>query len=277
VPVHGNDRPFVIALHLALGLFGGLVACRDAVEPTCTGERLFGRPTATTGLGADQCGPSCSCQGVEWTAPAYTSADADALLAWQLLDPPPLLDADPYAGALPAPGDPDTVCAVVPDAPGSRSYRLETFDSEQAAIEVGAIVTHHDACGQCSSLADLAVYMRYPDLTGPVRQCGTEHLNDSPELNMQCLAALGFTAACAQIWYFNVVATRDACTAPCFFALNEPYHLPDGTLNECLRCDEEHSGPVFKAVAGRTRRNTGVASSMCRPCSEVRPLFHNYP
>jgi hypothetical protein len=36
------------------------------------------------------------------------------------------------------------------------------------------------------------------------------------------------------------------------------------------------SGPVFKAVAGRTRRNTGIASALCRPCSEVRPLLHDY-
>ena len=58
--------------------------------------------------------------------------------------------------------------------------------------------------------------------------------------------------------------------------LNDPYNLPDGSLNACLQCDEEQSGPVFKAVAGRSRRNTGLASSMCRPCSEVRPLDHHY-
>jgi len=264
------------ARSVLLGLLA-VAACRGDDPPVCDGERLFGRPTAPTGLSDDQCGPSCSCQGVAWTAPDYTAADADALLAWQLLDPPALLDADPYAGPPPEPGDPDTVCAVVPDAPGSRAYRLATFASEAMATQAGARVTHHDACGQCSSLADLAVYMRYPDLTAPVRQCGTTHLNDPPEATVQCLAALGFTAPCAQIWYFNVVATRDACLAPCFFNLNEPYHLPDGALNECLRCDEENSGPVFKAFAGRTRRNTGIASSMCRPCSEVRPLIHSYP
>jgi len=36
------------------------------------------------------------------------------------------------------------------------------------------------------------------------------------------------------------------------------------------------SGPVFKAVAGRTRRNSGLPNALCRPCSEVRPLVHAY-
>jgi hypothetical protein len=254
-----------------------IAACQSGDEAVCRGERLFGSPTAATGLGTDQCGPTCTCSGTPWTAPLYTASDADALLAWQLVEPPALLDSDPYAGPAPGPGDPDAVCAVIVDPPGSRSYRLETFASEAAATQAGSRVTHFDACGQCSSLADLAAYMRYPDLTAPVRQCAIDHLNDTPEVNMQCLEALGFTAACAQIWYFNTVATRAACVTPCFLAFNEPYHLPDGSLNECLQCDEDHSGPVFKAVAGRTRRNTGIASSMCRPCSEVRPLVHAYP
>ncbi|HNT27256.1 MAG TPA: hypothetical protein PKH10_03660, partial [bacterium] len=58
--------------------------------------------------------------------------------------------------------------------------------------------------------------------------------------------------------------------------VNDPYHNPDGTLNDCLICDEVNSGPVFKAVAGRNRRNTGLPSSMCRPCAEVQPVFHYY-
>ena len=60
-------------------------------------------------------------------------------------------------------------------------------------------------------------------------------------------------------------------------ALDSPYHLPDGRLNPCLVCDEEKSGPVFKAVAGRTRRNSGLPNAMCRPCAEANPVVHAYP
>jgi hypothetical protein len=93
---------------------------------------------------------------------------------------------------------------------------------------------------------------------------------------MACLRALGFTEPCAQIWYFNTLHTRDRCLLECLGALGQPYHHADGSLNACLVCDEVESGPVFKAVAGRTRRNTGVASAMCRPCDEVLPLVHVY-
>jgi hypothetical protein len=44
----------------------------------------------------------------------------------------------------------------------------------------------------------------------------------------------------------------------------------------CLLCGETQSGPVFKAVAGRTRRNSGLPKALCRPCSEVRPLVRAY-
>ena len=65
--------------------------------------------------------------------------------------------------------------------------------------------------------------------------------------------------------------------AACMADLDAPYNNADGSLNDCLQCDEDESGAVFKAVAGRTRRNTGLASSICRPCSEVKPLIHDYP
>ena len=260
-------------------LLGFLVACGRSESSVCEGAKLFGRPTAMTGLTAAQCGPTCTCSGAAWTPPEYTSADADALLTWTLVDPPPSLTSDPYAA--PGASDPaaeaaDTVCAIVPDAPGSKSYRLRTFATQAEAEQTGALVTHFGACGLCSTLADLAVYMRTPDLTAPVQKCGTDHLNDDMAAHVQCLRDLGFSEPCAEIWYFNTRHTLAACARPCFLAVGEPYHFADGGLNDCLTCDEVESGAVFKAVAGRTRRNTGLPSSMCRPCSEVKPLVHTY-
>lgn len=260
-------RRLVIAILLA--------GCDAApTPPPCEGDVLFGRPNDKTGLTEAQCQPSCTCLGEPFEAPDHGDAEIEAVLAWQLIEPMPELTEDPYALPAPAEPPPDTVCAVVADPPADRRYHLQSFASEAAARAAGATPTHLGACGLCSPLADLAVYMRHTDLTAPVRTCGLES-NDDAEL-VACLEALGFTRPCAQIWAYNTVHTRDACIIPCLAALNEPYHLPDGTLNECLLCDERESGPVFKAVAGRTRRNTGVASSMCRPCSEVRPLVHEY-
>ncbi|MEZ4367608.1 MAG: hypothetical protein R2939_15225 [Kofleriaceae bacterium] len=247
----------------------------DAPAAVCQGERLFGQPSASTGLGADQCGPSCTCQGEPWSPPAYGPADVAALKAWTLLDPPAEVTTDPYAEAAAPPPPPGELCGAQVD-PVARTYRLATYANAEALAAAGARVTHAGACGVCSTCADLAVYMGQPDLTGPVRQCGVDHAGGEPAEHIACLQDLGFTLPCAQIWYFNTLNTRAECLAPCLFALDQPYHLPDGSLNECLVCDEENSGPVFKAVAGRTRRNTGLATALCRPCTEVQPIVHAY-
>jgi hypothetical protein len=268
--------------------FGIAVACLAAAAllsacGTQSGDEsaqcgiLFGRPSAATGLTDEQCQPCCVMDGVLWEAPDYDAAFVEDLKEWTLLSPFPELTSSPYgAGSDPDVSD-DQVCAVVPDPIGSRNYRLETFPSLGAAQGAGAYPTHYGACGVCSTLADLAVYILLPDLTAPVRKCGIDHIAGTPEENIACLQALGFTLPCAQIWYYNTVNTRTECLSPCTAALGQPYHLPDGTLNDCLSCDEEKSGNVFKAVAGRTRRNTGLANVMCRPCDEVRPLVHSYP
>ena len=212
--------------------------------PSCV--PLFGVPGARTGVGDDQCGPSCGCDALN--TQTFTEQERDAWLAWELEAPLPALNGDPYAGPDPPPRT-DEVCVAVFDTTNG-TYRLETRD------EAGdGFVTHGGACGRCSTLQDLVTYMRIPDLTDPVRECGILGFNEGEAANLACLEALGFTAACSQIWYYNTLNTRDAC----------------------LACDEENSGPVFKHVAGRTRRNSGLASAICRPCDSVTSVLHHYP
>lgn len=232
---------------------------------------LFGRPSAQTGLTDEQCRPECPCLD-GWVAPEYDEADIAALEALALDNPPAELDEDPYLSEPPG-LPPGLVCGVLVDG---GAYSLQTYDDQAAAEADGAIVTHAGTCGRCSPLSDLAVYMRQGDLTGPVRQCGVLGLTQGDDANLQCLLDLGFSLPCAQIWLYNTINTRDACFDECIDALDEPYHLPDGTLNPCLTCDEQMSGPVFKAVAGRTRRNTGLASALCRPCDQVQTILHVY-
>jgi len=251
-----------------------LAGCGDPA-PRCD-QTLFGVPNAHTGLGAAQCGPRCACDGEPaWDAPSYSAADVAALRGWTLADPPGLLVDDPYARPAPPIAD-GAYCGVVRDDPGARRYHLATFASRAEAEAAGAVPTHAGPCGLCSSLADLAVYVERPDLTEPVRACGLMYPSGPADDHQRCLRDLGFTAPCAQIWYFNTVHTRAACLGPCLALLDAPYHTPDGALNACLQCDEDQSGDVFKALAGRTRRNTGVPSAMCRPCTEVERLVHRY-
>lgn len=250
---------------LATGSEGG-ASSGDAAPAEC--DALFGRPSPATGLTEAQCRPECPCLD-GWVAPTYDAAAIASLRAWVLIDPPAELDADPYATPDGFVEQPDKVCGVLVDGD---AYTLATFDGEAQARAAGAVVTHAGACGLCSPLSDLAVYIEQPDLTEPVRACGVLGLTQGDAANLQCLLDLGFSLPCAQIWFFNTDHTRAECFDECIAALEQPYHLPDGSLNPCLSCDEERSGPVFKAVAGRTRRNTGLASALCRPCDTVQRI-----
>lgn len=255
-----------------------IAACGTPAEPpTCEPPEpavLFGQPSANTGLDGDACGPSCTCPG-GFAPPAYDDDDVAAMRAWTLLEPPPVPETDPYL-------EPDGVAATdgvcgveVVDA-DARTYRLTTFADDAAADAAGAVVTHGGGCGLCSSLEDLAAYVANPDLTEPVRQCGIEAAFGGSDDHRACLEALGFTAPCAEIWRFNTLNTQAECLDVCLALLDAPHHEPDGTLNACIACDEAQSGPVFKAVAGRTRRNSGLPSALCRPCDTVTPVEHGW-
>ncbi|HET9037869.1 MAG TPA: hypothetical protein VFN45_16775 [Myxococcaceae bacterium] len=181
---------------------------------------------------------------------------------------------DPYstwAGRTPPRPPPDTVCGVRFEADRIH-YRLATFASPAEAAGAGYRVTHTGGCGACSTLQDLAVYLERPDLTTPVRRCGMQ------PGTLGCIEALGFSHSCAQIWDFNVQNTRRECFGVCTrsWMSGEPSTRADGTLNDCLQCDEDRSGPVFKAVAGRTRRNSGIRSSIPRPDEQVAQVVHDY-
>ncbi|MEM7135807.1 MAG: hypothetical protein AAF500_04465 [Myxococcota bacterium] len=235
---------------------------------------------------ARQCAPSCMCGEYTFSEATYDEHDIHALRSWRLLNPPSLLPMDPYED--PSWGDlldseAPAFCAVIPvdTSPQSRTYRLETFASEHDAMQAGGQVTHRGKCGVCSSFQDLAVYIEERDLGSAGRGCGLLG-TFGDRTQMSCLKDLGFTDACAQIWSFNVDNTRDECLGLCTVNLPSSNTVDNGSLNACLACDEEHSGPVFKAVAGRTRRRSGLSSAIARPCLDERgepavyPVHHYY-
>lgn len=155
-------------------------------------------------------------------------------------------------------------------------YVIATFSDESAAEDYGYTVTHKGHCGTCSTLQDLATYLYYRDLTTPVRRCSA--LVWLKPWSSNCLEELGFTPPCAETWYYNAKNTAHECLWPCIdsWIRKEPFNKSDGSLNDCLACDEERSGPVFKYVAGRTRRNSGIESAIDRPEDEIYSIVHDY-
>ena len=188
---------------------------------------------------------------------------------------------NPYQNQTNPPPSRDVYCAMqwssdTDPVIGKRKYRLRDFKSEEAAARDNFTVTHKGHCGSCSSIQDLGVYIRQ-NLTDATRSCAIKGmLSDRWERN--CLRQLGFSEECVTIWYYNILNTRRKCLVTCLLSKirKEPFNRPDGSLNSCLQCDEDKSGPNFKYFSGRTRRNSGIPSAILRPESQIYHMEHCY-
>ena len=255
---------------------------------------LFGRPNKKTGIATNCCMPSCIIDGEVWTAPTYTREHVQSLYSdWHLVDESPVLDESDFNTLG---GSDKGFCAVLPqpdlgEAGGPMHYKLKTYESEESAVDEGAMVTHKGECGACSSLRNLAIYIANPDLTDPVRACSLSGLFDRDLSRLACIASLGFDLPCAQAWDLTSASAQSKCLQVCGRRdtrrgyHNKPYECDDlaftpndlNLLNDCLACDEVFNGAGFRAAAGRSRRGSGLPSAICRPCDGVYPVEHFYP
>jgi hypothetical protein len=188
---------------------------------------------------------------------------------------PPKAGPDPYLNT-PSPATSQTsVCAILYKE-NKKSYETKSYLNKDAAKRDNAIITHFGPCGTCSSLQDLAVYLEKPDLTKPGKKCAM--LSWLKSASILCFKKIGFSEPCAHTWFYNARNTAKKCFWTCMgsFLINEASNLPDGSLNKCLQCDETESGPLFKQSAGRTRRNSGLISSIKRSDEEVADIEHDY-
>jgi hypothetical protein len=208
----------------------------------------------------------------------YDAAVIEAFYSKIILNPI-LIDGDPYEDFQDSTWfefPEEAVCAIKYEDADRIHYVIATFRDEFAAESNGYTVTHKGHCGTCSTLQDLATYLYHRDLTTPVRRCSA--MVWFRPWSIACLEDLGLSSPCAETWYYNAKNTARKCLCPCLHSWihNEPFNKPDGSLNDCLSCDEEQSGPVFKYVAGRTRRNSGIRSEIDRPEDEIYPIVHDY-
>mmetsp|Transcript_21166 Transcript_21166/g.45723 ORF Transcript_21166/g.45723 Transcript_21166/m.45723 type:complete len:355 (-) Transcript_21166:566-1630(-) len=168
----------------------------------------------------------------------------------------------------------ETLC---PDAP--TEYLMISYENKEAAEADGAVITHVGPCGACSTTQDLAVYLTEPDLLLASKECVKRSILNQDE-GKTCFQDLGFTDACAAIWLANGENTGQRCALPCAAAEIQDYNnngpAPECALNGCLECDEKYSGPKFKRYAGRTRRRSGILSTIARPCEDVVFIDHDY-
>jgi len=87
--------------------------------------------------------------------------------------------------------------------------------------------------------------------------------NHNNNKSKECLIEkVEFTPFCAEAWAYCIANSKLFCTQTC---INESF-------DKCILCDELRSGPGFKYGAGRTRRNSGIISSIERHPNEL-PSF----
>lgn len=172
--------------------------------------------------------------------------------------------------------------------------------------------THTGSCGVCSSAQDLATNLS-PTVLQDSGACSTQaaimiqNPSNFPTLlpsTTMCYQALGFSDDCAFLWASNsvnilmelsvVTQSKDpsgayppyegpaSCVAchdldcsanPLNPACLSPTVPGTCDLAPCVACDEEASGPVFLAYAGRIRRNSGIVGGVIkRPCAVIADI-----
>ena len=165
----------------------------------------------------------------------------------------------------------EVVCGIHLQDP---SGPLVTFPTKQDAIDAGYQVAHCGACGQCSNVEDIKIYVDTRETIAKTsKKCGVNVVLGSYEDVVDCLEdGIGFSRECTECWADNMVSTARHCLFTCmtvlftgFMARNNVEGAGDrGWLNQCLFCDEKLSGPAFVTCSGVARRRLGIKSEIER-------------
>lgn len=192
-----------------------------------------------------------------------------------------------------------TSCYIVFTDDSKENYRSINSKEDLRETNSLAYLHHHGPCGVCSNLADFAVYASNNNLMSRVRGCSLKFWQDK----RKCIENIGFSSLCSAVWFWNTENTKNKCGLVCLktLILQTPVNvLRDGydycencpnklgaepacrrfqwvygpmRINECLQCDECHSGPVFTRLAGGCRKAYGLKSAFNRPIPNIK---HNY-
>ena len=187
------------------------------------------------------------------------------------LQPEPLTEGGACVLEFTTPTDSDASFATCPT---KYEYAVRTFNGTLSEAQAqGLYVTHAGPCGACSTLQDLYIYMTQSGaLSDAATACGFRTYLD-PDDGLLCFQEIGFTPGCAATWFYNTLNTKDFCLDICLQMRSNGENAngpaPGCQLHECIACDENNSGPLFVQYGGRTRRNSGLLSSIARSCDEL--------
>eukprot|EP00978_Attheya_sp_CCMP212_P047715 scaffold423591_cov126-Attheya_sp.AAC.1 len=216
----------------------------------------------------------------------YTATEISTLASQVALNPI-TLSCDPYNDKEPCNTEPPLdvtagdVCGIHYETAfaadgtsancSSSSYKLMTYSSDDAAEAAGGFVTHRGACGVCSTTQDLSVYLNITDMKTEAEYCSKQVIMGFQRA-VDCFVGLGMTTDCANVWVYNGIDTAKNCFVECIQNIQDVPNngpAPECKLNDCIKCANDKSGALFEKFAGRTERNSGILTSIARPCDMI--------
>ncbi len=139
-------------------------------------------------------------------------------------------------------------------------------------------VVHCAKCGACSSETDMAIYKATRlNITQTAASVALGvFLGGEQAVHDGFRDRLGFTDACNDCWTADVLCSQSHCKFTCLVQMLVGGGLSemassdiDGSLNDCIRCDERMCGPDFARCAGNNRRRAGIHSDIHRPTEQL--------
>ncbi len=166
--------------------------------------------------------------------------------------------------------DTPTVCAA--KNPSASVPDFANYSSQAEADVANASISNCGACGECSTLQDMSIYLHTRNnLTDAATACAVQALTGGRQAVSDCFQQrVGFTPGCNECWVDNVLCTQRHCVFTCLLSIisGEPKNVPEGQINNCLECDEKMCGPAFTWCAGANRRRCGIRSDITRDNDE---------
>ena len=161
------------------------------------------------------------------------------------------------------------VCAAVSGTAGD----ILTLASEDAApAQTGVHVMHCGACGECSTITDIALYNRTRyTLTRSATRCALQYFVNGRRSVDECFTSIGFSPACRECWVENVACDMSNCFFTCLRHVIQGMS-PQAHIRNLPYCCELQSSPLHVD----TRNDCcGARQRLCGRAGEMRPLRLN--
>ncbi|CAF0842301.1 unnamed protein product [Didymodactylos carnosus] len=143
------------------------------------------------------------------------------------------------------------------------------YPTQEAACTNGTYPLHGGYCGACSSHQDINIFnITRNNMTNIATKCAVKYVLFGKNSAIRCMnKTVALSIECTECWVENMGCDAAHCMTKC--AIDRILHVnntkPDGSLNDCLACDEGYCGKPFIVCSGANRRRSGIMSDIDRP------------